>query len=288
MTLKDIDFILELAQTQNFNRAAENLYTAQPTLSYHIKAVEDELGFQIFNRTSKGATMTPAGAQFCVTLRNVRSELKQAIEQAQNFSSQYSENIAVGLSYRTAIYNLPQIMKKFAQIHPSVSISPVFSADKSVELFLKGETDITFALAEQVRKIPDIRVHPFYESPIYLITKPDDPLAQKEKVTAEDLAGRTLMVGGPSPLALRKVQQRVISTAGVSYFNSADHDTTLTNVAADLGVCLAPGFLNDFHPGYAWTPFDCEETISCVLCTHKEDTREIVGELVKVMRECCQ
>ena len=82
MTLKDMDYILELAQTQNFNRAAENLYSAQPTLSYHIKSVEEELGFQIFIRSGKGATLTPAGAQFCVTLRNVRAELKQAIEQA--------------------------------------------------------------------------------------------------------------------------------------------------------------------------------------------------------------
>ena len=41
MTLKDMDYILELAQTQNFNRAAENLYSAQPTLSYHIKSVEE-------------------------------------------------------------------------------------------------------------------------------------------------------------------------------------------------------------------------------------------------------
>lgn len=59
MTLRDIDYILEVAQTQNFNRAAENLYTAQPTLSYHIKAVEDELGFLIFSRSGKGATLTP-------------------------------------------------------------------------------------------------------------------------------------------------------------------------------------------------------------------------------------
>ena len=284
MTLKDIDYILELAQTQNFNRAAENLYAAQPTLSYHIKAVEDELGFQIFTRSAKGATLTPAGAQFCVTLRNVRTELKQAIEQAQNFSAKYLEDIALGLSYRTAIYDLPQIMKEFAQIHPSVSISPIFSVDKSIELFLKGETDITFALAEQVRKIPDIQIHPFYESPICLISKPDDPLAQKEIVTAQDLTGRTLMVGGGSPLALRRVQHRVISTMAVNYFNSADHDTTLTNVAADRGICLAPGFLNDHNPAFAWTPFDCNETISCVLCTHRGDTRETVQELVKFMQ----
>lgn len=285
MTFKDIDYILELAQTQNFNRAAENLYTTQPTLSYHIKAAEDELGFQIFTRSSKGAVLTPAGSQFCTTLRNVRAELKKAIEQAQNFSSRYSENITIGSSYRSAIYDLPQVIRKFAQLYPSISITPVYSAENSIELFLKGETDIAFALEEAVRKIPDIQIHPFYQSPIYLISQTDDPLAKKTCVKTEDLTGRTLMVGGGSPAALRKVQQRVISTVEVDYFNSADHDTTLTNVAANLGICLAPGFLNDHNPDFAWTPFDCEETISCVLCTHKDDTRETVQELVELLRE---
>ena len=214
----------------------------------------------------------------------MRTELKQAIEQAQNFSARYTEDITLGLSYRTAIYDLPKIMKEFSQLHPSVSISPIFSADKSIDLFLKGETDVTFALAEQVKRIPDIQIHPFYESPICLITKPDDPLARKEFVTADDLAGRTLMVGGGSPLSLRKVQHRVISTVGINYFNSADHDTTLTNVAADRGICLAPGFLNDHNPAFAWTPFQCEETISCVLCTHKGDTRQIVKEFVTLLQ----
>ena len=285
MTLRDMDYILELAQTQNFNQAAENLYTAQPTLSYHIKSVEDELGFQIFSRSSKGAALTPAGAQFCTTLRNVRDELKKAIEQAQNFSTRYSENITIGSAWRSAIYYLPQVIRKLAQLHPSVSITPVFSANSSIEQFLKRETDILFTLEENVRRVPDIQIHPFYKSPIYLISQPDDPLARKKKVTARDLAGRTLMVGGGSPTALRKVQQQVIHSVEINYFNSADHDTTLTNVAANLGICLAPGFLNDHNPDYAWTPFDCEETISCVLCTHKDDTREIVHELVKLMQE---
>lgn len=218
----------------------------------------------------------------------VRSELKNAIEQAQNFSTLYSENISIGLSYRSAIYHLPQIIEEFARIHPSVSIDPVFSLEHSIELFLKGETDITFALEDEVKRIPDIKIHPFYKSHIYLITKPDDPLAQKECITASDLTGRTLMVGGGSPLALRKVQQRVISTVDVHYFNSADHDTTLTNVAANRGVCLAPGLLNDHNPEFAWTLFDCEETIPCVLCTHKEDTRRVVQELVKRLQESCQ
>ena len=151
--------------------------------------------------------------------------------------------------------------------------------------FLKGETDVLFALETSVRHISDIRIEPFYESPIYLITLPGDPLAKKERVTADDLAGRTLMIGGGSPPALKRVQQRIIAGGRVNYFNSADHETTLTNVAAEKGVCLSPGFLNDHNSEFAWTPFDCREAISCVLCTHREDQRPIVREFVALLRE---
>lgn len=76
------------------------------------------------------------------------------------------------------------------------------------------------------------------------------------------------MVGGGSPNALHAVQQRIIQNVLVNYFNSTDHDNTLTNVAAHKGVCLSPGFLNDYSGQFAWIPFDCEENFPCVLCTH--------------------
>ena len=69
------------------------------------------------------------------------------------------------------------------------------------------------------------------------------------------------MVGGGSPPVLRALQQTIIQEIQVSYFNSYDHDTTLTNVAAHRGVCIAPGFLNDHCGAFAWTPFDTEKNI---------------------------
>ena len=74
MNSKQIDCILMLAQTLNFNRAAENLYITQPTLTYHIKTAEEEIGFPIFHRSGKGAALTPAGQQFCLVLGNLRTE----------------------------------------------------------------------------------------------------------------------------------------------------------------------------------------------------------------------
>ena len=93
------------------------------------------------------------------------------------------------------------------------------------------------------------------------------------------------MVGGGSPPALKAVQHRLMSSGQIEYFNSADHDTTLTNVAAGRGICLAPGFLNDHSGQFAWTPFDCKESFSCVLCTHKTDSREGLKEFVEILQK---
>ena len=93
------------------------------------------------------------------------------------------------------------------------------------------------------------------------------------------------MVGGGSPQALKTVQHRLINSGKIDYFNSADHDTTLTNVAAGRGVCLAPGFLNDHSGQFAWIPFDCKESFSCALCTHKEDQRESLKTFIDILKK---
>ena len=285
MTTKQIDYCIELAHTQNFSRAADNMFVSQPTFSYQIKLLEDEIGFAIFDRSGKGASLTPAGAQFVGFLVGMREELKRAIEQGQNFSAKFKDSISITMMVRQAVYFLPEAMRRFAESNPEVQITPVFQYENSVELFLKNEADILFALKEQTRQIPGILVHDLFESHIYLIAQREDPLADKNLITEEDLYGRILMVGGGSPAALRAVQNRLISSGKIDYFNSADHDTTLTNVAAGRGVCLAPGFLNDHSGQFAWIPFDCKEHFSCVLCTHKDDNRTSVGSFLRILKE---
>ena len=75
MTTKQIDYCIELARTLNFSRAADNLFVSQPTFSYQIRLLEDEIGFTIFERSGKGASLTPAGAQFVSFLTGMRQDL---------------------------------------------------------------------------------------------------------------------------------------------------------------------------------------------------------------------
>ena len=285
MTTKQIDYCIEVAHTLNFSRAADNLFVSQPTFSYQIRLLEEEVGFTIFERNGKGAALTPAGAQFVTFLTSMREDLKRAIEQGQNFSAKYKDSISISLMVRPAVFFLPEAIRLFAEKSPEVQILPMFQYEGGVETFLRNEVDILFALKEQTRQIPGIHVHDLFESHIYLIAQRDDPLAAKNLITEEDLYGRTLMVGGGSPQALKAVQYRLISTGKIDYFNSADHDTTLTNVAAGRGVCLAPGFLNDHSGQFAWIPFDCRESFSCVLCTHRDDNRPGVKVFLDILKK---
>lgn len=284
MNTKQIDYIIELARTKNFNRAAENLFISQSTLTYQIKEIEKELKFELFERSGKGATLTPAGKQFCTTLKNIKFQLNQAIEQAQNFSKKYSDNITIGLPTRSCIYYLPQAIKEFNKKYPTISITPIFNGFYKPEEFLRGNQDIFFTFDNEMKHIPDTKLYHLYTAGIYLITKKDDELAKLKSAQIKDLKGRTLMVGGGSPPQLKALQQKVINEINIDYFNSENHDTTLTNILADKGICLTPGFFQDYTNEFSWIPFECEEKFECYLCTHTYDKRECTQDFIKILR----
>ena len=170
----------------------------QPTFSYQIKLLEEEVGFTIFERTGKGAALTPAGAQFVSFLTSMREDLKRAIEQGQNFSAKYKDSISISLMVRQAVFFLPEAMRLFAETDPTVQILPVFQYEGGVESFLRSEVDIVFALKEQTRQIPGIHVHELFDSHVYLIAQRDDPLAAKNLITAEQ--GRSTILTAPTTI----------------------------------------------------------------------------------------
>ena len=72
MTTKQIDYCIELAHTLNFSRAADNMFVSQPTFSYQIRLLEDEIGFTLFERSGKGAALYTKKVQNLLTKRQVR------------------------------------------------------------------------------------------------------------------------------------------------------------------------------------------------------------------------
>ena len=286
MNTKQMDYIIETAKTLNLSRAAENLFISQPALSYQIKVIEEEVGFAIFDRVGKSIRLTPAGQQLVTSLQRISVDLQFAIEQAQNMGEIYTDSIKIGFASRSALYYLPEAMKLFEQMHPDVQIVPEIQApNDSLTAFLHKELDLILLPKQEAQKLSNVVIHPLYISQIYLLCQQTDPLAQLDRVTAQDLAGRTLLVNGGSSQILRQVQQRVISTVPIHYFNSPTHDFTLIQVASDKAICLSPGYLNDHSGVFAWIPFDCPESFDLVLVSHQEQLNPALANLIAILQE---
>lgn len=288
MNQQEINCTLEAAKTLNFNRAAENLYLSQPTLSHHIKNLETELGFQIFNRNGRSISLTDAGKQFCQGLREIDADLKRLIEQCQNFSNSYQESIRISLFTRSAIKKLPQAMQIFSHQASAVYVEPVF--DQSVnrlDHFLAGQSDILLVRDQEIKNMRQLVAYPLYETVVKLVVKRNDPLAKLTTVTPADLSGRTLLVGGGSSRELRALQDEVTRSQDIKTLISHDHATTLTRIAAGQAVCLSPDLFQDDDPHFAWLNFQPTIRMPYYLVVKKGASQRVI-DFIQILRRLYQ
>ena len=283
MNSKQIEMILKVSETMNFTKAANALYISQPTLTYQISVAEDEIGFKIFDRSQKSISITPAGKTFIDSLRNISIEYKRALEEAQNYSDKYRDDITISLPYRSAIHLLPKAIKELNKKMPEILITPKFGIYKRLESFLNGDVDILFDDYEVLKNIKGIKIIHLYQSRIYLVCNKSDKLANNTIIHLNDLETQTLMVGGGSQINLKHAQDYVISNLHIPFFNSNDHDTTLTNIEAGKGIVLAPGFLHDRNDGFAWIPFDFKETVDCCIAIKDSDNRDSLKKFIDIL-----
>ena len=143
MNLKQIECAITLSHTLNFRKAAELLFITQPALTYQIKSLEEEIGFQLFYRSGKGAMLTPAGEQCCFDLVKIKEDLKTAIERGKNYSSHYTSSLNISLPLRSALYYLPEIMIQFQKEFPHIVLNIHYIyGNQRIENFQKNEEDI--------------------------------------------------------------------------------------------------------------------------------------------------
>lgn len=284
MNTKQVEYILELAKTLNFNHAAENLNISQPTMTYQIKAVEEEIGFCLFIRSGKGVTLTPAGEQFIITLTTLKNVLNRSIQQGRENNSKYQDNIKFVIPSRSYINFLPMALKEFEKNFPTTNISLSFDFTGGLDSFLKGDKDLAVALKNDVKRYHNIKTHHIYDSHFYVVMPKDNPLSDKSLISANDLDGYTFQIGANVPLPMLSIQNKIIKQLGASFNICNDFDTALVKIAAGQGIAIAPGFLNEHSDKFAWIRLDTNDSLNCVLCSHGSDTRPSLLAFIKLLQ----
>jgi DNA-binding transcriptional LysR family regulator len=122
MELRDLRSFVAVAHQRNFSRAAEQLHVSQPALSEQIRKLEDELGAPLFERTSRGATLTDAGEAFLPHARAVLSQADQAAEAVRLIARGLAGTLTLGFIDSAALGLLPPLIRRFTARHPEVKL----------------------------------------------------------------------------------------------------------------------------------------------------------------------
>ncbi|MFF7725258.1 LysR family transcriptional regulator [Streptomyces sp. NPDC008001] len=232
---------LALARTGSFTAAAAELHLAQSTVTVQIRALEKELGTQLFDRLPRGATVTEAGRRLLEEAEAVLDA--EARLRAAAAGGPPAGRVAVGAGETLCSARLPGVIAALRRSHPGVEVDlePAGTA-AAVEGLRTGRLDIALLLEEEV-SFPGIVAEPLAREPLVLLCAPGHPFAHRnEPVTWEELARETFFLHEQGCSYSDRLAHRLLSVPGarirLTRFGSIE--AARSCVAAGLGLTLLP------------------------------------------------
>lgn len=244
MNLRDLKYIIAVAETHHFGKAAERCYVSQPTLSGQIKKLEDELGVALFERTSRTVEITPVGEAI---VRHARDIIEQAdvIEQlAQAHQDPLAGPLRIGAIPTLSPYLMPLILMPLKKRHPHMTL--VLSeelTDTLLERLRNHEIDAAL-LATPVDE-PDLDAMPLFDEPFWIAYPRKHAFYTYEKITRRDLDNENLLLLAEGHCLAKQAMDvcriRERGTRGeMADLRAASLETLIQLVRAGFGVTLVP------------------------------------------------
>ena len=246
MTLQDLRYVVTLAETRNFARAAKACYVSQPTLSTQIKKLEDELGLALFERTNKRVMPTPAGFELIVQARVVLEEAEKLQQMAQQALDPMAGPLRLGVIPTLGPYLLPHLVPQLRADYPRLSLYLREDLTANlIERLRSGALDaILLALPIQTDGLELIEL---FREPFVMALPKDSPLAGKSEVMETDLMGVQLLLLEDGH-CLRDQALAVCGLPqprGAEDFRGSSLETLRQMVAAGVGCTLLPALAAD-------------------------------------------
>jgi LysR family transcriptional regulator, hydrogen peroxide-inducible genes activator len=241
MNLKDLKYLVALADTGHFGKAAERTFVSQPTLSAQLKKLEDYLGVKLVERQPKNVQLTEVGKQVVVRARRMLDEGDEIIALARNNTDPFAGKLKMALIPTIGPYLLPRVMLKLRKALPNLGL---MLYEHQTEPLLKrlrdGEVDL--GIMALPITMEGVETRELYEEDFTLAVPNGHALAAKSTIKLQDLKGQTLLLLEDGH-CLRDQALEVCSRIDVREaedFRATSLETLRQMVVAGLGVTLLP------------------------------------------------
>ncbi|MGA5499335.1 LysR family transcriptional regulator [Streptomyces cinereoruber] len=243
MELQQMRYVIAVAETTSFTRAAQRCLVVQSALSHQIARLEKELGARLFERTSRRVRLTPAGAAFLPAARQCLDAAERAVAEVAAAVGEVRGRLAVGLIPTVAAVDVPAVLKDFQQHHPKARISlRVGASDELVEQVREGEIEVAFLGIPVTARPRGVMARKLAQERLVAVVAPDHPLAGEASVDLRRLSSE-VFVDLPAKTAGRAQSDLAFTAAGLTRevaFEVTNADYLARLVGAGLGVALLP------------------------------------------------
>ena len=263
MTLTELRYIIAIAQTKHFGRAAELCQVSQPSLSVAVKKLETELGIKLFERKSTSIMATPLGESVIEQAQRVLEEADKIVHCVQVGKDPLSGPLTLGVIYSIAPFLIPNLVGKITKIAPSMPL--VLTEGKTAQLIeqLKNGQIDAAVMALPVDE-PTLNVAPLYNEEFLACVPVNHRLAKKETVSKLEIRDEPLLLLGPGHCLRDQIlsfcydatrndpQNPVKPSSGTSL------ETIVYMVAQGLGATLLPASAYPYYennPMLRFVPF---------------------------------
>lgn len=185
--LRELRYFVAVAEDLHFSRAAERLHLDQPTLSRHVRRLEQQLGVELLERTTRAVALTDAGAAFLERSRETLVAADGAVDAARRAAAGRTGVLRAGMMAQIASDLRTKAFDLFAERYPTVDLRPTGGypyVDPSCGL-VSGETDVAFVWL--VAPHPLIEAVPLFEERRWFVLASGHPLAARSTLSLEDV-----------------------------------------------------------------------------------------------------
>jgi DNA-binding transcriptional LysR family regulator len=193
MDLRRLEIFVKVAELGGFSRAAEVLFLTQPTVSEHVRALEDELGVQLLDRLGRATTPTRAGTLLLGYARRMLTLAREAAQAIEQFQGRVNGELTVGGSSIPGEYIVPALVGAFRGKYPDVRISLLIGSSREVQQWVEeGRVEIGVAGAAPTGRVLEGR--PLMADEIVVVVGADHPWAVRRTVSIDDLKAEPMIL----------------------------------------------------------------------------------------------
>ena len=193
MNLRDLRYLVAVAEHRHFGRAAESCFVSQPTLSTQLKKLEETLGVVLLERSNRRVMFTPEGEQIVQQTQRILIEVNSLMALSEQLRDPMGGDLRVGIIPTMAPYVLPKVLGPIREAFPNLQIQLTEAQTSNIARMLKqGDLDATLLalpLGEE-----NIREVALADEPFVLAVPADHPKANWAEVSTNDLEGEEVLL----------------------------------------------------------------------------------------------